>query len=170
MMQHKRVIQILSVAIPLVVAILFGMPKVEGVNTRFLPPIYAAINGVTAFLLIGALWAVKTKRIATHKALITICLGLSALFLICYVAYHLTNESTPYLGQDPLFRGFYYVVLISHIILSILVIPFVLTTYSKALLTDFKAHKKWARYAFPLWLYVAVSGVIVYLMISPYYA
>jgi len=166
---HKRWTTILSIVIPLAVATLFGIPPIQGVDLRFLPPIYATINGLTALLLIAAVWAVKNKRIELHKKLIITCIGLSVTFLLMYIAYHITTESTKFGGEGGILRGVYFFILITHIVLSIVVIPFVLTTYSRALLGNFEAHKKIARYTFPLWLYVAITGVVVYLMISPYY-
>ena len=97
-----------------------------------------------------------------------IALGLSALFLVLYVLYHMTSASTPY-GGEGIMRPVYYFILISHILLSLAVVPFVLITFLRGITGDFEKHKKIARYAFPLWLYVAVTGVLVYLMISPYY-
>ena len=92
----------------------------------------------------------------------------SLLFLVMYVAYHMTSNSTTF-GGEGVIKYVYYFILITHIILSVIIIPFVLTTYMRAKLTNFTAHKKIAKITFPLWLYVAVTGVIVYLMISPYY-
>ncbi len=161
----KRIIYTLSVLIPLVVALLFGV-KIDGVDFSFLPPIYAGINALTAFLLILALIAIKTKSKRLHQRLIQVCLVLSLLFLGCYVAYHMTSESTQYGGE---YRLLYFFILITHIILSIVVIPIVLFTYLFAWQGNFKRHRKWARFAWPLWFYVAVSGVIVYQMISPFY-
>ena len=96
------------------------------------------------------------------------CIVLSVLFLVMYVAYHMTSDSTTYGGQG-MMRYVYYFILITHILLSITVIPFVLITYVRAISGNFKKHKKIARITFPLWLYVAITGVIVYVMISPYY-
>lgn len=93
---------------------------------------------------------------------------LSALFLVMYVAYHMTSETTIY-GGDGFWKYVYYFILMTHIVLSISVIPLVLITYSKVYLDDFESHRIWAKYTFPIWLYVAVTGVVVYLMISPYY-
>ena len=155
--------------VPLVVAILFGI-KIPGVEPlSFLPPIYATINGVTAILLILALIAIKKGKRDTHQKLMTSCVVLSVLFLIMYVAYHMTSESTPY-GGEGFLRTVYFVILISHIVLSIVVIPLVLKTYARAYLGHYERHRKLARITFPVWLYVAVTGVVVYLMISPYYA
>jgi len=165
---HKLWTTILSITIPLVVVFLFNIPPIKGVDFSFLPPIYATVNGLTAVFLVLAVIAVKNQKISLHKKLMTLCIGLSVLFLAMYVAYHLTSESTSYGGDAPI-KYVYYFVLITHIILSVAVIPFVLITYSRALLGDYERHRKIARYTFPLWLYVAVSGVIVYIMISPYY-
>ncbi len=164
----NRVINLVSIAVPLVVAILFGV-KIPGVEPlSFLPPIYASINGLTAVLLLLAFWAIKNGKRDTHQRLMTTCIILSVLFLLMYVAYHMTSDSTPYGGEGSI-RYLYFFILISHIILSIVIIPLVLRTYMKAYLKKFQGHRKLARITFPIWLYVAISGVIVYLMISPYY-
>jgi putative membrane protein len=161
-------IWILSIAIPVVVALLFSV-KIPGVERLgFLPPIYASINALTAVLLVVAVISIKKGNRKTHERLMKLCILLSALFLIMYVAYHMTSESTPY-GGEGILRYLYFIVLISHIFLSIVVIPFVLITYVRALTGNFQKHKKMAKFTFPIWLYVAVTGVIVYLMISPYY-
>ena len=165
----KRAINIVSVLIPIVVAVLFGVriPDVEPLS--FLPPIYATINGVTAVLLIAALWAIKNGKRSLHNTLMNVAIACSLAFLVMYVAYHMTSDSTPY-GGEGIMRGVYFFILISHIVLSIVVIPFVLHTYLRGFLGAYQEHKKLARYTFPIWLYVAVTGVVVYLMISPYYA
>ncbi|HEX8040130.1 MAG TPA: DUF420 domain-containing protein [Chryseosolibacter sp.] len=166
--RYNRTIVILSVLIPLVVALLFGMPKIQGYDFSFLPPIYATINGVTALLLTTAYVAIRKGKRLLHERLMKTCIGLSALFLMLYVAYHLTAESTPFGGTGPV-RYLYFFILITHILLSVGVIPFVLFTFARALSGDFQRHKKLARLTFPVWLYVAVTGVLVYLLISPYY-
>ena len=156
---------IASIAIPVVVAILFAV-KIPGVDLSFLPGIYATINGITAVLLIGALIAIKKKNIPLHARLIKTCLVLSLLFLASYVAYHMTSDSTKYGGD---FKAIYFFILISHILLSIAVVPLVLFTYLFAWQGNFEKHKKWTKITWPLWFYVAVTGVIVYWMISPFY-
>lgn len=165
-------IVILSIAIPLVVAILFKVKlKDFGFDVKplsFLPPIYATINGITAVLLVSAVVAVKNRNKLLHERLMKLAIACSVAFLAMYVAYHMTADATPY-GGTGIMRGIYFFILISHIILSIGIIPLVLITYVRALAQRFDKHKKIAKIAFPLWLYVAVTGVIVYLMISPYY-
>ena len=165
----KKLITIVSIAVPVVVAILFGvrLPNVEPLS--FLPPIYASINGLTALLLLVALWSIKAKRIRLHQNIMKTCIALSLSFLLMYVAYHMTSDSTPF-GGEGIIRTVYFILLVSHILLSIIIIPLVLHTYLRAYLKDFQGHKKLARITFPIWFYVAVTGVVVYLMISPYYA
>ena len=165
----KLWINIVSIAIPVVVALLFGirLPNVEALT--FLPPIYASINGITAVLLIAALLAIKNKKVSLHENLMKTAIACSLVFLLMYVAYHMTSDPTPFGGEGAI-KYIYYFILISHILLSIIVIPLVLHSYVRAYLTDYAAHKKIVKYAYPVWLYVAVTGVIVYMMISPYYA
>lgn len=166
--KYNVYIWIVSIIIPLVVAFLFTVriPNVESLS--FLPPIYATINGLTSILLITALWAIKNKKIKLHEGLMKTAIGFSLLFLLMYVAYHMTSDSTPY-GGEGVVRYIYFFILITHILLSIGIIPMVLITYVRAISKQFADHKKIARYTFPIWLYIAVTGVVVYLMISPYY-
>jgi putative membrane protein len=166
--RYKKTIIALSILIPLAVAVLFGMPKIQGYDTSFLPPIYASINAITAVLLIAAVRAIKNGERRVHERLIKICVALSTLFLALYLVYHITSESTTFGGEGPV-RYVYFFILITHILLSVGVIPLVLFTFVRGLTGDFKRHKALARFTFPIWLYVAVTGVIVYLMISPYY-
>ena len=166
--KYNKLIILVSIVIPIVVAFLFTvkLPNVEPLS--FLPPIYASINGLTALILISALVAIKNKKIQLHSLLMKCAIALSLVFLLMYVAYHMTSESTPFGGEGTI-RYIYFTILISHILLSITVIPFVLVTYVRAITNDIQAHKKIAKITFPLWLYVAVTGVVVYIMISPYY-
>lgn len=170
--KYNTWIVILSIAIPVVVAILFRVKLADlGFNVQplmFLPPIYATINGITAVLLVWAVAAIKRGNRKLHERLVKVCIGCSVAFLAMYVAYHMTSESTPYGGTGTM-RYVYFFILITHILLSIIVIPFVLVTYVRGLAGNFAKHRKIAKITFPLWLYVAVTGVIVYLMISPYY-
>jgi putative membrane protein len=164
---YRQLIIVISILVPVVVAVLFRV-KIDGYDFSFLPPVYASINALTGILLVGAFAAIRRNKRRVHERLMKICIGLSAVFLIMYVIYHMTSESTPY-GGEGFLRIVYFFILITHIILSIVVIPLVLFTFGRALSGNFERHKKLARYTFPLWLYVAISGVIVYLMISPYY-
>ena len=172
---YNRLITATSIAIPVVVAILFRVriPNVEPLNQ--LPPIYAGINALTAIFLLIALVAIIQGKRKLHERLMKVNILFSLAFLVMYIAYHMTSDPTPYGIVDGVFvasqtsKIIYFTILISHIILSIALIPLVLLSYSKTVLVDFAAHKKIARIAFPIWLYVTITGVVVYLMISPYY-
>ena len=149
------------------IVLLENLPIVKPLT--FLPPIYATINGITALLLVAAVYFIKNGKRRIHENLMKTCIGLSLLFLIMYIAYHITSDPTPF-GGSGFIAFMYFFILITHILLSIIVIPLVLVTYLKAFKSDFISHKKIARITFPVWLYVAVTGVVVYLMISPYYS
>ena len=163
----KQAIWAVSIVIPIAVAILFTV-KIEGLDLGFLPPIYASLNALTAIGLIVAIIAIKRKNRKLHQRVIQVCLIFSILFLLLYVLYHMTSDTTPY-GGEGILKMIYFFLLISHILLSMVVIPIVLFAYLFAWQGDFERHKKWTKFAFPLWLYVAVTGVLVYVMISPYY-
>jgi len=165
--KYKTLIVAVSIIIPLAVAALFRV-KIPGYDLSFLPPIYASINGLTAILLVIAVVAIKNKKQALHESLMKICIGLSICFLLMYVAYHITSETTHYGGEGAI-RFIYFILLITHIVLSVAIIPLVLFTYVRAWSGDFAKHRRLAKFTFPLWLYVAVTGVVVYLMLSPYY-
>ena len=165
--RFKLLTTIASIAIPLVVALLFGV-KIPGLDFSILPPIYATINGITAVFLVLALVAIKRKNRKIHEVIMKFCLVLSLVFLALYVAYHMTSDSTPFGGSGAI-KYVYYFILISHILLSVIVIPMVLFSYFHAWKGDFVKHKKLTRITWPIWFYVAVTGVIVYMMISPYY-
>ncbi len=171
--KFSKFIIAVSIVIPVVVAILFGIKlKDFGINVEplsFLPPIYATTNGITAVVLVWAVIAVKNGKRKLHERLMTLAIGLSVAFLVMYVAYHMTADSTKF-GGEGLVRYVYFFILLTHILLSIAIIPLVLITYVRALAKRCDKHKKIAKITFPLWLYVAVTGVVVYLMISPYYA
>ena len=170
--KYNKLIIALSIVIPGVVALLFGVNlRKLGYDVQplsFLPPIYASINGLTALLLIFAVIAIKNGNRKLHENLMKSAIGCSIAFLGMYVAYHMTSDSTKFGGEGAI-KYVYYFILITHIILSIIIIPLVLTTYVKAWSERFDKHKKIAKITFPIWLYVAITGVVVYLMISPYY-
>ena len=170
--KYNKWIITLSVLIPVAVAVLFKIKlKDLGFNVAplpILPPIYATINGVTAVLLVSAVIAIKKGKRQLHEKLMKTAIACSLVFLLLYIAYHMTTDSTKFGGEGVL-KYVYYFILLSHILLSIAVIPLVLITYVRALANKFDKHKKIAKITFPIWLYVAVTGVVVYLMISPYY-
>lgn len=176
---------IVSIAIPLAVAFLILVPQVKihpGFDTRSLPLFHAILNSTTAILLLSSLYFIKQKRITAHKTANLMAVVLSTVFLVSYVIYHASNPSVRFgdLNHDGILsdaektqagtlRYIYYVILSSHIILSGIIIPFVLFTLQKAFQQKFDKHRKIARITWPLWFYVAVTGVVVYLMINPYY-
>lgn len=170
--KYTKWIWILSITIPVVVAILFGVNLQKlGYDVQplsFLPPIYATINGITVVLLVWAVAAIKKGNKALHERLIKLCIACSVAFLAMYVAYHMTSIETKY-GGEGFIRYVYFFILITHILLSIIIIPFVLITFVRGISGSYQRHKKLARITYPMWLYVAVTGVIVYVMISPYY-
>lgn len=188
---YNILIWIISIVVPLVVALLLfakwdydklifdlRMPNYDPIvimenlpiakPLTFLPPIYAAINGLTALILVIAVYYIKKGKRKIHENLIKVCIALSLSFLVMYIAYHLTSDPTSF-GGSGVIAYLYFFILITHILLSIVVIPLVLISYLKASQSNFVAHRKIAKITFPIWLYVAVTGVIVYLMISPYY-
>jgi putative membrane protein len=168
--KNINLIRIVSVAIPVVVALLLCIrQKIDlGEWTRILPHLNALINSATALLLLIGVVAVKKGNISLHQLCMKIAFILGFSFLIGYVLYHLSNESTHF-GGEGFIKIIYFFVLISHIILSIGVVPFVLMAVYYALSSQLPQHRKVVKWAFPLWLYVSVTGVIAYLMISPYY-
>jgi putative membrane protein len=165
--KYNKLIIVLSIVIPVAVAALFGI-KIDAKLPVFLPPIYASINAITALVLVLAFIAVQNKKIKLHERLMKFAIILSVLFLLMYIAYHMTSDSTKF-GGEGFAKYLYYFILITHILLSIAVIPFVLITYVRAITNNIEKHKKIAKITFPLWLYVAITGVVVYIMISPYY-
>jgi putative membrane protein len=187
-MKHKSLtlpIIIVSIAVPLVVALIILVPSVKisfGFNTSSLPVLHAILNGTTAILLLASLYFIKNGQVQAHKVANLTAVGLSVIFLVSYVIYHSSNPSTLYgdLNRDGILspeekaaagplRYVYYCILTSHIILSAVIIPFVLFTLQRAFQEKFDKHRKLAKITWPMWFYVAVTGVVVYLMVSKYY-
>ncbi|MES2438890.1 MAG: DUF420 domain-containing protein [Verrucomicrobiota bacterium] len=144
------------------------IPLPEGWSFAFLPPVHALLNSLVAVSLVGALVAVKQGKITLHRNLILVAMVLSLLFLLCYVAYHFTTPETRYPAGAPL-RGLYLILLITHITLAAVSLPFILFTFIAGWTNRFAAHRRLAHWVFPLWLYVAVTGPICYWMLRPYY-
>jgi putative membrane protein len=168
--KYNRLINILAIAIPVVVAVLLGLrQKLDfGDWTKVLPHLNGVINTLTALLLLAGRYFIAQNNIRAHRQSMTAAFMLGSLFLVSYVLYHLTNESTPF-GGEGVIRPIYYFLLISHIVLSIVVVWFVLRAIYYAYSNQIALHKKVVKWAFPIWLYVSITGVIVYLLISPYY-
>lgn len=151
--------------------VILGRVKLEvdlGFDVHIFAAINAVINSVIAILLIAALWAVKAKKYLLHKQMMMTALLLSVLFLVSYIAHHLLAGDTKFGGEGAI-RTVYYVILITHIFLAAIILPFILFTAYRALTAEYATHKKLAKYTWPLWLYVAITGPVVYWMISPYY-
>jgi len=168
--QAMLLANVLSIAIPLVVALLLGIPtKINlGSWTKELPHLIGAINTVTSGVLVIGWLAIRAGNVAVHRSAMLTAFGLGAGFLVCYVIYHLTNPSTRFGGEGAI-RAIYYFVLLSHILLSLVVLPLVLRALWYALLKRYDSHRRIAKFAYPIWLYVSITGVIAYWMISPYY-
>ena len=168
--RNARIVNILSIVIPFAVALLIGIrTKLNiGLWTKYLPHVIAVINSLTAISLLVGLYFIKSKRIFAHKKAMLFAFVLGSLFLIAYILYHISNPSTKY-GGEAWLKYIYYFFLISHIVLSIVVVRLVLLSLHYALSNQIEKHKKIVKWSFPIWLYVSVSGVIVYFLISPYY-
>jgi putative membrane protein len=165
------IIVILTIVINAIIAVLYFMPKYESVSDidlTFLPFLNAVFNSFTFIFLAAALIAIKQKNIRLHRRFIFSAFATTTLFLVSYVTYHAMAESTTY-GGEGFLRPVYYFILISHIILSVVIVPLALTTLGRGLNMNVEKHRKIARWTMPLWLYVSLTGVIVYMMISPYY-
>lgn len=167
---YYNLIRILSIAIPITVAVLLGIrQKVDlGEWTRALPHLNAVINSLTSVLLITGFVFIRQQNVVAHRRSMQSAFVLGSLFLVSYVLYHLTNDSTSFGGEGAV-RYLYFFILISHILLSIGVVPLVLLAVYFAWSNQITRHKKIVKWTFPIWLYVSVTGVIAYLMISPYY-
>ena len=167
----KWLIGIVSVVVFCVVA---ALPKIHlGIELPFNPHIFATFNAVinstVSVLLVLAFVLVRQQNYEAHKKVMLTAIVLSSLFLVSYIAHHLFAGETKFGGEGAI-RTFYLVLLITHIILAAIILPFILFTAYRSLTGEYAKHKKIARYTFPLWLYVSITGVIVYLMISPYYS
>jgi putative membrane protein len=139
-----------------------------GFDKHIFARLNAIINSCVAVLLVAALVAVKNKRYHLHKRLMYAALILSILFLVFYIAHHLFAGEAKFGGQGTI-RLVYFIILVTHIFLAAIILPFILFTAYRALTADWARHRKLAKYTWPLWLYVAITGPIIYLMISPYY-
>lgn len=167
----KWVIIVVSILVPVLVTILFYVdpPQVDlGVDLSLFPKFHAILNSMATVLLLAGLYFIKNRQINAHKAMMFAALLVSAVFLVSYVIYHSLSTPTSY-GGDGILKYVYYFVLITHVVLAAGVLPFILFTFYRALSNDFGKHRKIARFTLPVWLYVTTTGVLVYLMISPYY-
>ncbi len=181
---YLRIIYAVSILIPIVVAFLIFFPAKFGAGgwVKLLPAVHAIINSLTVLTLLFALVAIKKGNIAIHRAFMFASLYLGVLFLVSYILYHSNVPSVKFgdVNHDGVVDGFekaeagtirtvYLVILASHILLSILVVPFVLFAFYYALTGQISKHKKMVKYTYPVWMYVSITGVVVYFLIKPYY-
>ena len=158
---------VVSAAVLILVASMRQIPRLDlGIDFSFLPAIYSATNALAAVFLVRALLFIKQKRIAEHKRMMTIALSLSAAFLLMYVLYHITTPETKYCGEGAV-RTVYYLLLITHVVLAAVSFPFILFTFIRGYTMQVEKHKAMSKYVFWVWLYVSLTGPIVYLMLRP---
>jgi putative membrane protein len=168
---YTPLVAILTVVIVALVAILFFLPAYEGeigFDVKLLPLLNAIFNSFTFLALVVALTAIKRKNIKMHRAFIGLAFLSTTLFLVSYVTYHYLTESTKY-GGEGILRGIYFFVLLTHIVLAVVVVPLALLSAVRGMTNQLEKHRKIAKWTMPIWLYVSFTGVVVYLMISPYY-
>ena len=166
----NKIIAIIAVVLPVVVAIMYYMPKGGNISelVMSIPKFNAILNGSTFVVIIAGLIAIKSGNKVLHRILMMTAFVLGVLFLLGYVTYHSQVESTHF-GGEGIEKIIYFFLLITHIVLAAGLAPLVLVTFSKALTGKFEAHKKLAAWTYPIWLYVSITGIVVYLMIEPYY-
>jgi putative membrane protein len=169
--KYKIILGILAAVVPLLVAALYYFPnsfRIPGAEVKFLPPLNAVLNSLTAVCLLLGYYFIRRKQVARHRAMMGSAFALGGIFLLSYVLYHSQVDSTRF-GGEGVIRYVYFFLLLTHIALAVVTVGLVLFTLYFALTEQFTKHRKIARWAFPVWLYVSVTGVIVYFMISPYY-
>lgn len=160
---------VITAVVLLLVSVMHRIPKIPtSIDFTFLPALYSTLNAITAIILILGLYFIKQKRMDLHQKSMTAALFTSVLFLLGYVVYHLLYEDTKFGGEGGI-RYIYFFLLITHIILAAGIFPFILFTFIRAFTNQFERHKKMARWVYWLWLYVAVTGPVLFLMIRPYY-
>ncbi|MEG9327104.1 DUF420 domain-containing protein [Salinimicrobium catena] len=161
----------LSILVPVLVLILMYLPErynFTGIEMGTFPFFHAVLNFCTALLLIAGYFSMRMKELTWHRNLMIGAFFLSAIFLVSYVVSKISNDPVPY-GGEGILRSVYFFVLITHILLSAIIVPLVLFTMYRGLTGEVEKHRKVARYTFPVWLYVAVTGVLVYIFMAPYY-
>ncbi len=162
----------LAYLISFVVLLLVGMMRRikfdTGIDFSFLPPLHASLNALAALILLLAFYFIKNGQVENHRKAIYAAMVCSGLFLVSYVLYHFTTPETKYGGEGTM-RTIYFILLITHVVLAAVILPFILLTFTRAYTNQFERHKKMARWVFPIWLYVAITGPICYLMLKPYY-
>ncbi len=165
-------LNIAAVVVSIVVLLLVGrMRRVRldtGIDFSFLPPFYSTLNALTAVVLLVGFYFIKQKNVEAHRKAMFLALSLSVMFLLCYVVYHFTTPETKYCGEGSI-RTVYFILLISHIILAAVILPFILFTFIRAYTGQIEKHRKMAKWVYPMWLYVAITGPVIYFMLRPCY-
>ncbi|WP_100373329.1 DUF420 domain-containing protein [Bacillus sp. FJAT-45037] len=168
---YKPFIIIVTIVINGLVVLLSGLPGYDNFNAfdvKILPMMNAIFNSFTFLFLLAALIAILKKNVKVHRRFIYAAFIMTTLFLVTYVGHHFLSASTPY-GGTGFMAGLYYFILITHIVLAAIIVPLALTSVARAWNMENERHRKIARWTMPIWLYVSLTGVLVYLMISPYY-
>ncbi|MCM3713068.1 DUF420 domain-containing protein [Halalkalibacter oceani] len=168
---YKPAIIIITILVNGLVVILSGLPGYENFtafDVTILPMMNAIFNSFTFLFLVAALAAILKRNVTVHRRFIYAAFVTTTLFLVTYVTYHFLSPSTPY-GGTGFMAGLYYFILITHIVLAAVIVPLALTAVARAWNLENERHRKIARWTMPIWLYVSLTGVVVYLMISPYY-
>ncbi len=166
---EKKLNRIALVITVVVLIVVGGMRRISidlGFDTSFLPAFHSTVNAICGVVLLLALYFIKTGKPKAHQQSIYVAMGLSVVFLVSYILYHITNEAVTYCGEGGI-RTVYFILLISHIILAAIILPLILFTFNRAFSGDYARHKKMARWVFPIWLYVAFTGPACYLMLRP---
>ncbi len=164
----NRIAYILSAIILIVIGMMRRIKIDTSIDFSFLPPFHATMNAITAVVLIFAVVKIRQKNVRAHQKAMTLAMITSAIFLISYVVYHLTTAETRF-GGEGFVRTFYFILLITHVVLAAVTLPFIMFTFIRGFTGQIDRHRKMAKWVFPLWLYVAISGPICYLMLRPYY-
>jgi putative membrane protein len=159
---------VVSIAVFLLVVAMRRIKVHTDIDFSFLPPFHASLNGITAIILLFAFYYIKNGNVDRHRKSMTLALGTSVLFLLSYVVYHITTPETSFCFEGSI-RYVYFFLLITHVVLAAVMLPFILFTYIRAFTHQYEAHKRMARWVFPFWFYVAITGPVLYLMLAPCY-
>ncbi|QES90893.1 DUF420 domain-containing protein [Rhizosphaericola mali] len=170
--QYKKTIVLLTVAINGLIALAYFLPKhslFKSLHYSLIPLANATLNGLTFLSLVAAFISIRRKKIKTHRFFVLLAFAFTSIFLVLYLLYHFSMPTTKFGGSDSM-KLFYLFILLTHIILAAVIVPLALYTMSLALTHQISKHRKIAKWSMPIWLYVSFTGVLVYILISPYYA
>lgn len=167
--KYDRLAWVISVIVLLAVIMMRRIKLDTGIDFSFLPPFHASVNALTFAVLLLGYRAIRAKKVEVHRQWMTTAMILSVVFLLSYVVYHITTPETRFGGEGAI-RVIYFVLLITHVVLAAVILPFILFTFIRGYTGVIERHRRLARWVFPIWLYVAATGPICYLMLKPYYA